>query len=89
MNNMIVYRLNSYMEILDIKNRIGTEAFNKYLYQIYTDLLFLKKKSYYPLEKTWEEIDMAIKVKICCLFISERREGDYEMNDNYNLIIHK
>lgn len=88
MSNFTAYRLNSYNEIIDIMEKIGVELFYSYLQKIYQDLIYLKKKSYYPLENTWNEIEIAIKVKICCLFISERTEGDYVMNDNYNIIIH-
>ncbi|WP_195374370.1 hypothetical protein [Parabacteroides leei] len=88
MNDFTTYRLNSYKEIIDIKERIGDHVFDLYLSKIYQDLLYLKKKSCYPLEKTWNEIDIVIKVKICCLFIYERKEGDYVMSNNYKLIIH-
>lgn len=89
MDDLTEYRLNSYSEICDIKEEIGEELFNQYLNRIYRDLSQLGSRAYYPIQKTWIDIDIKIRIKICCLYILEQDREIYQFDKKYNLIIHK
>lgn len=89
MDDLHKYRLNSYSDLLLWKNKLGKEKFVEYLNRIYKDLLYLKKGNYYPIEHTWTDIDIELRVKICCLFISEQYPEEYRVSNDYKYIIHK
>lgn len=87
MKDLSKYRMFDYNDIKQIINKIGKNRFNSNVEQIYADLIHLKNNCFYPIEKTWLNIDIELRVKICCLFISEQANGEYSMNDSYTIII--
>lgn len=82
------YRLSSYQEIIDLKQKIGAEQFTRNLYTIYKDLLNLDVGFFYPIYSTWNKIELIVKIKICCLFISEQYVEDYRFSEDYTFIAH-
>lgn len=83
------HRMNSYADILSVKERLGEEKFKAIRDRIYRDLVYLDVSNFYPLDVTWEDVDIETKVRICCLFISENEDGLYMMSNDYKKIIHK
>ncbi|MCM0717337.1 hypothetical protein NBH15_03500 [Parabacteroides sp. W1-Q-101] len=89
METYALHRMNSYADILSVKDRMGEELFNSVRDRIYRDLRFLDVSMFYPLDATWTDVDIEAKVRICCLFISEDKSCSYVMTSDYKKIIHK
>lgn len=87
MKNLSIYRMYNYNDIEALISKVGKGKLSLYIQQIYTDLIHLKNGCFYPIEKTWLNIDIELRVKICCLFISEQANGEYSMNELYTIII--
>ena len=89
MESYALHRMNSYADILSVKERLGEEKFKAIRDRIYRDLMYLDVSNFYPLDVTWKDVDIETKVRICCLFISENKGCSYVMSSDYKKIIHK
>ena len=80
-------RLNALAELDEYRRTMGTDFCN-YRNRVYSLLMRMRKGTFFVFEKNVRPENMELFVKLCCLFILERRMNvdDYVMADDYTLI---
>ena len=78
-------RIRSKEELNDFVIGIKEEPLKTWVERIYSDLMGLKPRYQFQIEKCWIDIDIEIRVKICCLFILEAKDT-YCFSEDYKTI---
>lgn len=78
-------RIQSKKELDDFCKRIKDEPIKTWVQRVYSDLMGLQPRYQFQIEKSWIDIDIEIRVKICCLFILEAKDT-YCFSEDYKAI---
>lgn len=62
--------------------------FGQYIDRIFSDLFNLKSGYSYIIDQCWNHIEVEIRIKLCCLFISESKEI-YQFNEAFTVLTRK
>lgn len=84
-DNLAVYRLNSWKELEEYLHLPNANEFNTYLNLIYRDLMSLRPESEIRILDDVSPENREKFIKICCLFITEGNT-DYTFSDDYTVI---
>ena len=56
----------------DYRSRMGKEAYEKYVSDVYAFLLKMKPESFFSIERNVKPENRDLFIKVCCMFIQEQ-----------------
>jgi len=83
MANLSIHRMENYDWVEDYKSKMGKEAFDKYIHEVYVFLLDMKPGTFFQIEGNVKNENTDLFIKVCSMFMHERHCATREFDTEY------